>query len=422
MPHSRRKSTPLLAVALALIAALVVAPATAAASDHPDQLPAGLQSFANPHLVEAARLDPQIVGGRESTFQRHPWLVQMTINGSAFCGGVLIHPMIVMTAAHCLVRDDGQWWANLGQMRLHTSRTMSETGGEELVWTNAWRADDYSATKFSNDYGFISLNSPSARPQLKIAGADERTLWKPGRSAQVAGFGRIVQDGAASPVLKELSVPLLADSFCSSPTVYGSFFDIGNMLCAGIVTGGAGTCQGDSGGPLTVLGDRGVRRIVGVVSWGEGCAKPQKPTVYTRVAEHPVASRIANLVRQIEQTMNFPGINSGVKVIGSGAKPVGCAAATTKATTAATASRSATTRYTSAAKAATKAKKAHAKAKKKLAKAKSGKSRKAAKKAVTKAAKKSKAATTKAKSAKKRATAAKKSATAATAAAKRACA
>lgn len=317
---------------------------------------------------------PSIVGGNETTFDHHPWLVQITLNGSAHCGGALVHPMIVLTAAHCLWSGDyNDWWGDLALMQAFTSRTLSGTGGEELNIAGWGAADNYQPLPGTgeNDWGILALASPSSRPLLKIAGPDERALWRAGRTALVAGFGNVSQGGAASPVLKELNVPLLDDSVCSAANSYGTSFHVGNMLCAGIVQGGSGTCQGDSGGPLSVPTDDGNRRIVGVVSFGDGCAKPNKPTIYSRVAEPGVSTQINALAQQAAQYFNFPGVYADSNVLGAGARPAGCSAAQGAASQAQAAVNSASRKLSRAKKGVTKARKTLRKAtRKKRAKAK----------------------------------------------------
>lgn len=319
--------------------------------------------------TQSRRPTPYIVGGGESTFDRHPWLVQITLNGKAFCGGALVHPMLVLTAAHCLFdQTDQTWWFQKGTMQAFTGRTISESGGEQLNLASAGIATNYQG--LSNDWGFIALSSPSSRPVLKIAGPDEGAVWRAGRTALVAGFGNIVQDGAASPTLKELSVPLLADTVCGATGSYGTSYNPAVMLCSGIVAGGSGTCQGDSGGPLTVPVDGGGRRIVGVVSWGDGCAKPNKPTVYSRVAAPTVSTEVNALARQAAQNLNFPGAYADSNVLGSGAKPVGCAAAQGASAGAQAALGAANGELAKAKKAVPRTKKAAKKAKKVATKAK----------------------------------------------------
>lgn len=346
----------------------------------------------------------RIVGGSDTTFEKYPWQVQITGNGQPLCGGMLIHPMIVMTAAHCLVDENLNFLPVT--FALFTGRTQSGTGGEQLTLSGgAGVANNYVPSTHDNDYGFIALSSPSSRPRIQIAGADERGLWRAGRAAIVTGYGAIAEGGSQSPVLKHLAVPILDDSTCQGAGSYGAAFHSSVMLCAGYMSGGEDSCQGDSGGPLVAPADGGIYRLVGVVSWGVGCARPNLPGIYTRIAEPSLTQIIASYVQNIEQIENFPGQNNGISVVGSGAKPPGCSAANS----AAAAQQS---KYNKANKAAAKARKALKKQQKKLRRAK-GKARKRLKRAVNKARTRANKGTRKAKSAKKAAQKAKAAASAA---------
>jgi len=102
-----------------------------------------------------------------------------------------------------------------------------------------------------------------------------------GQSVVVAGWGATSEGGSGSDQLLKLTVPVLSNSDCL--TAYSGITN--SMVCAGYLTqSGKDSCQGDSGGPLTI-GTGTTARLVGVVSWGQGCARLGYPGVYARVSE-----------------------------------------------------------------------------------------------------------------------------------------
>lgn len=268
---------------------------------------------------------PYIVGGGNTTASRFPWQVLITANGNQFCGGTLIHPMIVMTAAHCLVDENGEYFEDIPglEFRAFTGRTKVTEGGEELDWRITRVDPRYNPNSSAYDWGFISLNSPASAPTIQLAGPNERPLWKAGRKAVVTGFGDLADGGDAATVLQQVTVPVLANSGCSR---YGSSFHSSTQLCAGYLAGGKDACQGDSGGPLTVTGDNGVRRLIGVVSTGNGCALKGFPGIYSKVADPKLGDEIQQEVEFIEDEDSFPAAYRNIDVVGSGAKPLGCTA------------------------------------------------------------------------------------------------
>lgn len=343
---------------------------------------------------------PYIVGGKETTWQKYPWQVEITINGSHHCGGSLIHPRVVLTAAHCVLDDQGFFYANYTTFQAFTGRTMTDTGGEQLVLRNAFVPNDYKAGALPHDYAFVTLDSSSSRARIKIAGPNEGSTWKPGRMLVASGYGLIVEKGAGSPILKEVRMPRIADSVCAGPDVYFTAFQQQVMMCAGSMAGGQSTCQGDSGGPLMAPIDGGYR-LVGVVSWAEGCARPNRPTVFTRVADPAYGKVISDGLKSIASQADpggFPGTDSAIDVLGSGAKPAGCSAARKQAN-------AAKKQAGKAATAARKARKAAGKAKQRVRKAR-GAARARAKQGLKRANKKLQSANRKSKAAKKKSSAA----------------
>lgn len=268
---------------------------------------------------------PYIVGGSNATASRFPWQVLITANGSEFCGGTLIHPMIVLTAAHCLVDENGEYFEDIPglEFRAYTGRTQLTEGGEELDWRITRVDPRYNPNSTAYDWGFISLNSPASAPTIQLAGPNEGPLWKPGRKAVVTGFGDLSDGGEGATILQQVTVPILANSGCSR---YGASFHSSTQVCAGYLAGGKDACQGDSGGPLSVTGDNGVRRLVGVVSTGNGCALKNFPGIYSKVADRIISDEIQQEVEFIESEDSFPAAYRGIDVVGSGAKPLGCTA------------------------------------------------------------------------------------------------
>lgn len=191
---------------------------------------------------------------------------------------------------------------------------------------------DHVPSTQEHDYGFITLSSPAPATRILLAGPDETGTWAPGTKAVVTGYGDTFETsadtpGAGSLFLRELVVPVIRDSTCRSGSVYGGAFHSDSMLCAGYLAGGQDSCQGDSGGPLQVPLQAGGYRQAGVVSFGAGCARKNRPGVYTRVGAPAISSQIARFADEYENSLELPA-GQKYKVVGGGATAVGCAAAT----------------------------------------------------------------------------------------------
>jgi hypothetical protein len=171
------------------------------------------------------------------------------------------------------------------------------------------------------DVAVLELESDSSSQPIKIAGADEGALWDPGRTAFISGWGDLESGAFDFPDdLQAAEIEMIGDPDCEAaypapppppPDPAGPYFTAETMACAGFLAGGVDTCDGDSGGPLVVPIDGGGFRLVGDTSWGLGCAFPENPGVYGRVAADPMRMALQTGIQSL----------SGTDVIGSGAAP-----------------------------------------------------------------------------------------------------
>lgn len=274
---------------------------------------------------------PRIVGGNTTTIAQHPWQAALVFDPAKkpgndfqrqFCGGSLITTRIVLTAAHC-VFDTDPGPLGLGtkldpdDLDVVLGRTqLSGGGGEEHDVQRIEFHSGYNPATAEKDVGYVVLQAPSAQQRITIAGSDEFGLWRPGARTVVSGWGGTSEGGLGSDVLKEAVVPIIADATCETPGVYGTAFFRTTMVCAGFLEGGTDSCQGDSGGPLTTPAG-GPRRLVGLVSFGEGCARANRPGVYSRAGCPPLRDDVAGDVFQLEAQEGLAHEN----VVGSGRGP-----------------------------------------------------------------------------------------------------
>lgn len=246
--------------------------------------------------------DPKIIGGTTTSITAAPWMAQLWYHddkGTAdtaddfgfFCGGAVIAPTKILTAAHCV--QGYNWYDNgaviTGTAQLPTTDSAGDTdlhgGTVSGVWRQ-WNNPSYSARAIDNDIAVLTLPSPVRATPVRMTTAADTASYTAGTSAKVYGWGRTSSTSQdISDTLKTATLPVQSDSTCAG--YYGADFVKGHMVCAGAPASGgdSGTtsaCNGDSGGPLIVD-----NRIVGVVSWGvEDCVTKGAYSVFTKVGSY----------------------------------------------------------------------------------------------------------------------------------------
>ncbi len=230
----------------------------------------------------APKPSPFIVGGVPvpSVSVAH-WQVAL-IDGNdnrraQFCGGTLVAPDWVLTAAHCV--DNPSVQTNPKFLDVVAGTLQYKVGGErsdvdKIFVHPKWKQ---TGTQFDFDAALLKLKTPvkGVEPIKLIAPAG--TL-PDGQNVRVTGWGAVSESGPGSDILLMVDVPVVSNADCNKPDSYDGRVSA-QMFCAGVRAGGLDSCQGDSGGPVV----SGNKELVGIVSWGFGCARELLFGVYTRV-------------------------------------------------------------------------------------------------------------------------------------------
>jgi hypothetical protein len=177
-----------------------------------------------------------------------------------------------------------------------------ESGVIGVSFRSSYNPDFNGTETPQNDVGYLVLSAGSGQTPIRIAGTEEGALWDPGSPVDISGWGDT--DSGFPNQLQAATVQIIDDGTCTAD--YGGDFDRNTMVCAGFQSGGVDTCAGDSGGPLQAPLATGGYRLIGITSWGLGCAEPEHPGVYTRIAQSTVLGpQIASDVSSLEATFGL---------------------------------------------------------------------------------------------------------------------
>lgn len=256
----------------------------------------------------------RIYNGRNVNPGDAPWAVVLMREGKFVCGGSLVSPgsssgidgpvtwrsgdekpRWVVTAAHCLYDRSGRRYTakdftvSTGSLALPV---MGNSDGEIVPVRFIMEHEAYDSFSFKNDIALLYLDQHKTPPnsvRRASIGLPETSeldwIQEPYTQLYAQGWGASETD-VKEDVLQEVRVPVIDHDYCDrlyrpqgAPLADG-------MICAGYARGEFDSCSGDSGGPLAYRPIKGQNwiekaRLVGVVSWGLGCAEPHRPGVYS---------------------------------------------------------------------------------------------------------------------------------------------
>ncbi|MFF7281674.1 trypsin-like serine protease [Streptomyces griseorubiginosus] len=235
--------------------------------------------------------DSIVVGGFPVDVSTAPWTVALSsrdrfggTRAGQFCGGVAVGPTTVLTAAHCMGENVlGAPPERVRDFRVIAGRTdLVSDQGAEIAVRETWVNPGYDPDTNAGDFAVLTL--AESLPQSAVIGmaATGDPAYVAGTRATVYGWGDITGGGDYARSLRAARVHVMSDTRCQAvyPGTAEGTYRADSMLCAGEERGGHDSCQGDSGGPLVAQG-----KLIGLVSWGNGCGRPGWPGVYTRVSD-----------------------------------------------------------------------------------------------------------------------------------------
>lgn len=232
----------------------------------------------------------RIVNGETATYGSIPWQVALFLDGKDFCGGVLIGKQHVLTAAHCFKGNMRPTTRGLTAVLGMHKKTETDKGQITMGLMKVQVHENYNHASSDSDIAILKLARPVEFTRFirPICLPDHGQDLTPETQVLVSGWGDTGNGNAQfSDELQEVAVELRSNDECNNwlSGFTGVTNEVNeNMVCAGYPEGGKDACQGDSGSPLIMKkANTNQHTLVGLVSWGYGCAAKKKPGVYTRI-------------------------------------------------------------------------------------------------------------------------------------------
>lgn len=257
---------------------------------------------------DATEISPDLLGdsgrivGGVRVRRAYPFMVALLdtsrmggVYQQQFCGGSLIDAAHVLTAAHCVATSRGAMafkGTKLQSLDVRVGLKKLSTSGDRRDVIAVAIHPLYNPVTNRYDPAVLTLNRPITNLNpIALPGSGD-VLPAAGTKLRVAGWGTLRENGASPEDLYRVDVPVTTARACQRANGL-SPADYAVMFCAGYTQGGKDSCQGDSGGPIWRELGSGDRVQVGIVSFGEGCARRNKPGVYTRISNPAVRDFIA---------------------------------------------------------------------------------------------------------------------------------
>ena len=241
-------------------------------------------------LGASAAPSSAVVGGTDASPGEYPAVAQISFGFIFNCTGTLISPDTVLTAGHCgsltapgRVASPASYPPQTIHVRI--GHHQDGTGGEVVPVSRTIVQPSYIGFTSSYDIALLKLSRNATKAPVKVSGAAETSLFNVGTMETIVGWGLTEENGTGPEFLQEAQVPIVDEATCDEQNESVGGMDPATNICAGYPQGGIDTCQGDSGGPMFGRTSGGVLRVVGATSYGDGCARANRPGVYAAVGK-----------------------------------------------------------------------------------------------------------------------------------------